>query len=136
MAEPIHVRRIDHVTLVVKDLERSRRFYVDLLGMEEVDRPAFRFAGTWFQAGSSQIHLILEHEESGPAKVFFPEKCLVSRTRHVAFEVDDALAARDRLTECGIEVADGPKQRPDGPTQLYLFDPDGNLVELFSFSRS
>ena len=38
---PINVKHIDHVTLVVKDVEASRRFYVDLLGMTDVPRPAF-----------------------------------------------------------------------------------------------
>ncbi|MEZ6065857.1 MAG: VOC family protein [Planctomycetaceae bacterium] len=136
MSKSIQVRRIDHVTLVVKDLERSRRFYVDVLGMEQVDRPAFRFEGLWFQAGTTQIHLILEHPESGPAQVFVPEQCQISRTRHFAFEVDDALAATDRLREAGFTIVAGPKQRPDGPTQVYLFDPDQNLVELYSVQQS
>ena len=131
---PITVKRIDHVTLVVKDLEVSRDFYVNLLGMEEVPRPGFQFAGLWFQAGTTQIHLILEHNESGPAKVFVPEECSISRTRHFAFEVDDALAASKILQERGIEIVAGPKSRPDGPTQMYVFDPDRNLVELFSYS--
>ena len=60
----IAVKSLDHATLVVKDLDRSRRFYVDVLGMREVPRPAFSFAGSWFQAGATQIHLILEF--SGP----------------------------------------------------------------------
>lgn len=132
MTAPIRVRQIDHVTLVVRHLERSRRFYVDVLGMEPAQRPGFRFPGLWFQAGTTQIHLIEEHPESGPAEVFRPEQCLVSRTAHFAFEVEDALAARDRLAELGIPLADGPKTRPDGPTQIYVFDPDGYLVELFS----
>ncbi|MCA8997084.1 MAG: VOC family protein [Planctomycetaceae bacterium] len=132
MALPIHVKRIDHVTLVVRDLEESRQFYVDVLGMVEVSRPGFSFPGLWFQAGSTQIHLILEHDESGPARVFVPEECSISRTRHFAFEVEDAMAAKDRLDELGIAIVAGPKSRPDGPTQLYVFDPDRNLVELFS----
>jgi len=131
---PIQVKRIDHVTLVVKDLETSRKFYVDLLGMEEVHRPNFLFAGSWFQAGTTQIHLILEHDESGPASVFLPEECSISRTRHFAFEVDDAMAAKAVLDEQGIEIVAGPKSRPDGPTQLYIFDPDQNLVELYSYN--
>ncbi|MGD9854458.1 MAG: VOC family protein [Planctomycetaceae bacterium] len=130
---PICVKHIDHVTLVVKDLERSRRFYVDLLGMDEVARPAFGFPGSWFEAGRTQIHLIAEHEDSGPAKVFVPEKCKLSRTRHFAFEVDDAETVVNTLHELGIPIAAGPQRRPDGPTQLYINDPDGNLVELFSF---
>lgn len=131
-ARPIEVLGIDHVTLVVRDLEASRRFYVDVLGMRPVERPGFRFPGLWFAAGATQIHLIGEHEESGPAQAFVPENCSISRTRHFAFEVDDAQAAEARLRELNIPLAAGPKQRPDGPTQLYLMDPDRNLVELFS----
>lgn len=131
-ASPISVKRIDHVTLVVKDMEQSRQFYVDLLGMDDVPRPAFGFPGLWFQAGTTQVHLIAEHEESGPAKSFVPEKCQISRTRHFAFEVDDAMATAKILKTLGIPIAAGPKNRPDGPIQLYINDPDGNLVELFS----
>src|SRR5688572_23821321 len=50
----LRVKSIDHATFVVKDLERSRRFYVDGLGMDEVPRPAFSFDGLWFQAGATQ----------------------------------------------------------------------------------
>src|SRR5262245_6569721 len=70
----IQVKSIDHVTLVVKDLERSRKFYVEALGMREVPRPAFSFAGSWFQAGKTQIHLILEYSGSGPAGNLLPEQ--------------------------------------------------------------
>lgn len=117
---------------MVRDLERSRAFYADLLGMTEVPRPGFQFAGLWFQAGSTQIHLILESADSGPATVFIPEQCSISRTRHVAFEVASAAEAVRILGEQGVEIVAGPKARPDGPTQLYVFDPDRNLVELFS----
>ena len=128
----LQVRQIDHVTFVVQNLERSREFYVDLLGMEAVPRPNFSFPGLWFQAGSTQVHLILESPDSGPANVFIPENCSISRTRHIAFEVADAAAAVRVLAERQIEIVAGPKTRPDGPTQLYVFDPDRNLVELFS----
>jgi catechol 2,3-dioxygenase-like lactoylglutathione lyase family enzyme len=133
MTESIRVRQIDHVTLVVKDLETSRQFYADVLGMQQVARPNFPFAGLWFQAGTTQIHLILEHLASGPAGASIPEEASISRTRHFAFEVADAMAAKTRLEELGIKIVAGPKSRPDGPTQLYVLDPDQNLVELFSF---
>jgi catechol 2,3-dioxygenase-like lactoylglutathione lyase family enzyme len=130
---PIRVRFIDHVTLVVKDLDRSRQFYIGVLGMEDVPRPNFGFPGLWFQAGPSQIHLIEEHAASGPAGLGRPAAGgSVSRGHHFAFEVADALATVDDLAERGIKLAAGPKQRPDGPTQIYVHDPDGHLVELFS----
>ncbi|MBL8851375.1 MAG: VOC family protein [Planctomycetaceae bacterium] len=129
---PIRVRFIDHVTIVVKDLGRSRQFYVDVLGMEEVPRPGFGFAGAWFQAGPSQIHLIEEHAASGPAGLGRATGGSISRGHHFAFEVADALAAAETLKSRGLELAAGPKHRPDGPTQIYVHDPDGHLVELFS----
>lgn len=130
----IQVEAIDHLTLVVKDLEASRRFYVDLLGMEVVPRPAFSFAGSWFRAGNTLIHLILEHDQSGPAGVWSPEKSRYTRTHHFAFRVPDANAAWEMLQASGepLDVITPPKFRPDGAVQIFLADPDGHVVELSS----
>lgn len=135
-APPIRVKTLDHVTIVVKDLEHSRRFYCDVLGMQQVDRPNFSFAGRWFQAGPTQIHLILEHNESGPAGILKPEQLRSSRTHHFAFEVDDARAAARRLAELNVPVVSGPQERPDGAVQVFVADPDGHVVELCSPPRA
>jgi glyoxylase I family protein len=135
-ASPLRVKTLDHVTLVVKDLERSHAFYAGVLGMQPVERPNFSFPGSWFQAGKTQIHLILEHPESGPAGVPIPEQLLgMSRTHHFAFEVDDAYAATETLRQKGIPVVSGPKNRPDGMIQVFATDPDGHVVELCSWPR-
>ncbi|HBH52804.1 MAG TPA: glyoxalase [Planctomycetaceae bacterium] len=130
---PIGVKSIDHVTLVVKDLDKSAAFYVDLLGMRRVDRPNFNFSGLWFQAGATQIHLILEHTGSGPAGLpLFPPPIGAGRVFHFAFEVPDCRAAIERLKEAGVHVRGGPSLRPDGYVQTWCHDPDGHVVELFS----
>ena len=131
-AKGVHVKTLDHVTVVVKDLEASRRFYVDVLGMREVQRPAFSFAGLWFQAGTTQIHLILEFAGSGPAGNLLPEDRRSSRTHHFAFEVDDAHAAYAWLKQAGVKILGEPKPRPDGYIQVFVTDPDGHVVELCS----
>jgi catechol 2,3-dioxygenase-like lactoylglutathione lyase family enzyme len=131
---PIQVRTIDHVTIVVKDLEASRRFYVDLLGMDEVPRPAFKFAGKWFQAGPAQIHLILEIPESGPAGLADPRRSASTRANHFAFQVDDSHAAAVELERLGYPLLSPPKNRPDGAVQTFVQDPDGYVVELFSWA--
>jgi catechol 2,3-dioxygenase-like lactoylglutathione lyase family enzyme/uncharacterized protein YunC (DUF1805 family) len=131
-APGIHVKSIDHVTIVVKDLELSRRFYVDALGMREVPRPKFSFAGLWFQAGATQIHLIREFSGSSPAGNLLPANQRSSRTQHFAFLVDDAEATLPRLKDLQIPVVDGPKPRPDGYTQVFVTDPDGHVIELCS----
>jgi catechol 2,3-dioxygenase-like lactoylglutathione lyase family enzyme len=126
---PLAVQSLDHVTLVVKDLARTRRFYVDVLGMRQVPRPNFSFAGDWYQAGDTQIHIILEAEGSGPAGT---GKEPHSRSRHFAFLVDSAEAAHRQLLEQGIPIVSPPKMRPDGAVQVFVHDPDGHLVELCS----
>src|SRR5262245_9538331 len=107
-APALRVKSLDHATLVVKDLERSRRFYVDVLGMREVPRPAFSFAGLWFQAGATQIHLILEYAGSGPAGNLLPAERRTSCTHHLAFAVEDAAAAVPRLKEMEVPILSGP----------------------------
>lgn len=129
---PIHVRQLDHVTLIVKDLKRSRDFYVGVLGMQQVPRPGFSFDGLWFQAGATQIHLILEHGESGPSGQTSAGRPKSSRHHHFAFLVDDAPAVAQQLREQGQPVLSGPKDRPDGAVQVFVEDPDGYVVELCS----
>tara|TARA_B100000686_G_C16474278_1_gene803733 strand:+ start:324 stop:737 length:414 start_codon:yes stop_codon:yes gene_type:complete len=131
-AAPISVKTIDHVTVVVEDLEASRKFYVDVLGMVEVPRPRFSFGGLWFQSGPSQIHLIEEYKGSGPAGNLVPKHQRNSRTHHFAFLVDDAHDATTRLEELNITIISGPKERPDGAVQVFVCDPDGHVVELTS----
>lgn len=131
-ATGLRVKMIDHVTLVVKDLEASRRFYVGALGMMEVPRPAFSFDGLWFQAGATQIHLILEYSGSGPAGNLLPADKRTTRTHHLAFAVADADAAVGELRAKGVAILSGPKPRPDGYLQVFVTDPDGHVVELCS----
>ena len=125
----IKVKSLDHVTIVVKDLAATRRFYVELLGMDEVTRPNFSFAGQWFQAGSTLIHTNLESDETGPAGT---GAWMKPRGHHFAFLVDDCRRVGDELQRAGVIFASSPKQRPDGAWQLFVQDPDGYLVELCS----
>ncbi len=130
----IGVKCIDHVTLVVNDLEQSKKFYVNGLGMVEVERPGFSFPGLWFQAGDTQIHLILQHDASGPAGDVASSSLRTSRAHHFAFEVEDATEAAKRIEQLGLARISGPQRRPDGFMQVFVSDPDGYIVELCSQS--
>ncbi len=128
----IRVKTIDHVTIVVQDIQRSTTFYTEVLGMRQIERPTFGFPGAWFQAGNTQIHLILQSEQAGSAGIGEFDGLDPSLGFHYAFEVDDCDAAAKRLTELGLEIVVGPRQRPDGVCQVYVYDPDGHLIELCS----
>ena len=129
----IRVRGIDHVTIVVEDLQRSREFYRDLLGMIEIERPDFGFPGYWFQAGQTQVHLIeLQDGSSAPGGGIDPDQVGAGLTHHFAFEVENARSAFEVLESAGIRIQGGPAVRPDGCTQVWFYDPDGHCVEVFS----
>jgi catechol 2,3-dioxygenase-like lactoylglutathione lyase family enzyme len=125
--------RIQHVGLVVSDLERSRRFYADALGLEEVPRPSnFTFDGAWFLFGGTELHLLSEaHTTGGAGQGDAGAGASRGLTSHLAFEVDDLEPALARLAEHDVELAGGPMPRGDGVTQVFFLDPDGYVLELF-----
>jgi catechol 2,3-dioxygenase-like lactoylglutathione lyase family enzyme len=121
------VRGIGHVNLraSAEIIDRLRRFYIDIIGLSEGFRPAFRSGsqGHWLYAGDTAVlHLTIAQNggaEDQPRGVF----------NHLAFDVDDLDAARARLEQSGIryevDVVDEMHQ-----TQLFLTDPIGIGLEL------
>ena len=142
MNSPIKFQSIDHITLIVENLERTRHFYCDCLGMQQVTRPDFNFPGLWLSPSSptaaetnylqAMIHITLADEQSGLAGWGDRQVRRPSRGHHFAFEVADAQSAHEHLQQLGIPIVVAPKQRPDGAIQCYVQDPDGHLIELFS----
>jgi catechol 2,3-dioxygenase-like lactoylglutathione lyase family enzyme len=129
--------RIQHVGLVVSDLERSRSFYADALGLEEVPRPPnFTFDGAWFRFGGTEIHLLAEaHTTGGAGQRDVGEGATRGLTHHLAFEVDDLDGACARLADASVPLTGGPMPRGDGVTQVFFLDPDGYVLELFQWTH-
>jgi catechol 2,3-dioxygenase-like lactoylglutathione lyase family enzyme len=130
--EGISVTAFDHVTIICADLDATRRFYVDILGMREVARPAFGFPGVWIQVGNVQIHATRQSAEAGQAGWGDRGGTVPSRGHHFAFAVDDVVKALETVQSLGVRIASPLQQRPDGFKQVYLHDPDGHIVELVS----
>ncbi len=128
----IRATSFHHVTLICADLEATRRFYVDFLGMTEVPRPAFKFPGLWFQLGEVQIHATQQSPEAGQAGWGDRGNKVTSRGHHLAFAVDDVSQALATIAAHGVRIASPLQLRPDGYQQVYLYDPDGHIVELVS----
>lgn len=128
----VQAKRYDHMTIICADLEATRHFYVDLLGLELTARPAFGFPGIWLQLGDVSIHVTHSSPEAGEAGWGDRAVRITSRGHHFAFEVDDCLAATEAMKAAGAVLASPPQTRPDGFKQVYFYDPDGHLVELYS----
>lgn len=131
---------MDHAAMLVKDVERSRHFYGQVLGMEEVPRPSnFDFPGAWFRKGSAELHLIGEAEPGRAAQVqpggYRSDELARGYGAHIAFEVDDLEDAVKHLHAQNVEIAGGPRPRGDGVMQLYVCDPDNYVIELYAWQN-
>ncbi len=124
----ISVRGVGHVVLKVRDLDRSARFYRDLLGLEEVARATIGAPMVFFSTGQSHHDVALV--EVGAAAPAAPRNAV--GLAHVALKIGTTLeelrAAKAHLEAHGA----GPlRLREHGVSQsIYLDDPDGNVIEL------
>lgn len=130
--------KLQHCSLVVDDLEKSKTFYRDFLGMEEIPRsPTFTFDGAWLSSEGTEIHMIQAKDTTATAGLPNPGKGeQAGLATHFAFEVDDLAAMRQRAEDMGITIVGGPLPRGDGVHQMYLHDPDRYLIELFQWIDS
>lgn len=132
----MRIGTVHHISLVVSDLERSRRFYRDVLGMQEIARPNFDFPGAWFAAGTAgqQLHLIVHTNPT-----FRGSKPLDTRDLHFAVRVPDFQEAVEFLRGKGYREDADPRglermivqTKPmAGFPQIYILDPDRHVVEI------
>jgi len=121
----LKVEDLHHVSIPVTDAERSREFYRSILALEEIERPGFDFPGVWFRLGSRQLHLI-QHSE---AKTLRGTNEIDSRDGHFALRVGSYRETREHLIKLRIPFLDRPVNPTPWP-QIYITDPDGNVIEL------
>ncbi|WP_053227666.1 VOC family protein [Solirubrobacter soli] len=130
--------RLDHGGLLVSDVERAARFYVDALGLERIPRPpTFDTPGAWLNVGEHhQIHLIGE-TEPGRALHMNPgldgAEIAIGYGNHLALVVDDLDAAVARARAAGVEPGGEIIARGDGVRRTFVTDPDRNMIELMEF---
>lgn len=134
------IRTLDHCSIRTLDLEASRAFYVDVLGMEEGDRPDFPFPGAWlYLEGHAVIHLVgVDPDDlSGLANYLGgdvdPDALGVGGSLdHIAFCATDAPALILRLKRNNVSYR--KRQVPNMDlSQIFLEDPNGITIELNYF---
>lgn len=112
---------INHVALVVKNLEEACKFYENELGMEPIPAFLFDYPTAFFKINEEQQLHLTEWDDS------------YSFRGHICLQVDDINAIFYRMKELGIidtKPWGNVRQLPDGPLQMFVRDPSGNLVEL------
>lgn len=130
------IGRLNHVAIAVPDLEAAAQQYRGALGAtvgEPQDEPDHGVTVVFIELPNTKIELLYPLGEDSPINGFL-EKNPAGGIHHVCYEVDDILAARDRLKESGARVLGSgePKIGAHGKPVLFLHPKDfqGTLVEL------
>ena len=130
------IGRLNHVAIVVPDLSAATALYRDVLGAsvsEPETLPEHGVTVVFVNLPNTKIELLLPLGDDSPVAPFL-ERNASGGIHHVCYEVDDILAARDRMKTEGARVlGDGePRTGAHGKPVLFLHPKDfcGTLVEL------
>ena len=130
------IGRLNHVAIAVKDLAAASAVYKDALGAtitKPLPQPEHGVTVVFITLSNTKIELLEPLGEGSPIAKFL-EKSPDGGIHHVCYEVDDIIAARDRLKSQGARVlGDGtPKIGAHGKPVLFLHPKDfsGALVEI------
>lgn len=115
----INFKRLNHIQICIpvgKEME-ARRFYKDILGLEEIPKPKELIpnGGLWYQVADIQFHIGTENE-------------INKSKHHPAFEVEDLTEARKFLERNNVKIKE--EIQIPGQERFSFFDPFGNRIEL------
>jgi len=130
------IGRLNHVAIVVPDLARAASIYAGLLGAAvsaPLDLPEHGVTTVFIELPNTKIELLHPLGDDSPIAAFL-ERNPSGAMHHVCYEVDNIIAARDKLTGAGARVmGDGePIIGAHGKQVLFLHPKDfcGTLIEL------
>ena len=126
--------KLNHIGIAVADLEDSRRFYRDVLGLkvgEPEDLPERKLCICFVQAGETAIELLFPTDPESPVGKFLAQRG--PGIHHLCYQVDDLQKKLDDLLAQGVRLLD-QKPRPGAHDQLVAFlhpaSSGGVLTEL------
>lgn len=127
------VSALEHITIRCAQLQRTRDFYVELLGLTEGARPNFAFRGHWlYLGGVPVVHLVEASDKAGAwsREIVIPDAAKGTGSfDHVAFRGDDANVLKEKLAQAGVTYRE--RVVPGGAiSQLFVSDPEGVTVEI------
>ncbi len=123
----------NHIAREVRSLEKSKRFYVDILGFSVIPRPPFDSEGYWLHGYNLNLHLVSttvpeERKQIKTARIQHFSSAL-PRVDHTAFLSDDLSVIKDILDRENVYYK-YETLPSSGISQIFFFDPDGNVIEV------
>jgi glyoxylase I family protein len=118
------VDALQHINIRATDVERTRDFYVRVLGLRVGDRPPFTSTGYWLYLGTEPvIHLVQKTADEAASDTN------TGAIDHIAFRAVDLEGTRRVLGQEGLAFREAIVPR-DNSVQLFVHDPDGVRIEL------
>ncbi|XP_004486683.1 glyoxylase I 4 [Cicer arietinum] len=128
VGNPLRLKSVNHISLIVKSVEESINFYQNVLGFIPIRRPeSFNFNGGWLFAYGIGIHLLqAEKPENIPRK-----KEINPKDNHISFQCESMGAVEKNLKEMEIcYVRAMVEEAGIQVHQLFFHDPDGFMIEI------
>lgn len=129
---------IHHINVPVHDVQQSRVFYRDVIGLSDGPTPKTIGAGAGVFERSTEAYDLLGDGDGGlhimkPIATFATDNKLAINptiTGHFAIRVSDLDAVRHRLRKAGVFFCDAGDFSMPGVRQIYLYDPSMNCIEI------
>ncbi len=130
------ITRLDHYSIRTDDLETTRDFYVEALGLVDGPRPPFPFPGYWLYCGDRPVVHLIGLDPGGAQGLtdyMGADRKQVLKgggaVDHVAFNADNLDGMRTRLESLGIDYRE--RDVPDMHLhQVFVQDPNGFTIEI------
>ncbi len=120
---------LNHYTILARDLEATKSFYTDIVGLSVGDRPPLAFPGYWLYCGGvPTVHLIGNRVENEPIPDSVKDPAKTGRLDHIAFSCEGLKDMKAKLERHGMKYDERVLPRLN-MTQLFYYDPDGIAVE-------
>ncbi len=126
--------QLEHYLVLTDDIDATRDFYINALGMRLGFRPSLEFPGHWVYIGETPVIHIAEwktytaHSKSKSIEVSTPAPG-TGPVDHIAFNAQDYDGVLERLRQHGVDVRINDSR--NAPVrQLFLFDPNGVKIEI------
>lgn len=129
------IERLDHYSIRTTDVETTRKFYTEVLGLEVGPRPNFPFPGVWlYQGGIAVVHVVgIDPNATGGLQDYLGDRGAggdgTGSIDHVAFLGRDFEAMRARFQGAAVPFRERKVPNMD-LMQIFVDDPNGVTIEL------
>ena len=131
------INSLDHCSIRTTKLQETRDFFVDILGLEDGERPDFPFPGAWLYTDSTAVIHLIGVDPDDPSGLQQYVGCEISTEAlqgsvafdHIAFRANDPSVLTERLKQADYEYRE--RQVPNmNLFQIFVEDPNGITIEL------